>query len=35
MPCLFHALLNLLYGHMFMEIVYRIDERANRACLAA
>jgi hypothetical protein len=27
---LFHALLNLVYGHMFMEILYRIDERANR-----
>jgi hypothetical protein len=27
---LFHALLNLVYGHMFMEVVYRFDERSNR-----
>jgi hypothetical protein len=27
---LFHALLNLAYGHMFMETVYRFDNRSIR-----
>jgi hypothetical protein len=27
---LFHALLNLVYGHSFMEILYRFDEGTNR-----
>jgi hypothetical protein len=27
---LFHALLNLVYEHMFMETVYRFDETTNR-----